>query len=366
MPTKYMLQLFFGYISLMLFGTIWLCTKYLSDLADCKRDVSFIPEIPHQVDKATIDPWNVNDHPIPYVHSYSSKKKRGEPEPLETPVAVALSNDISKSSLAQTDTKHTGKILPVDVNSDDQIIYSPHHLAIVVPFRDRFEELQDFVPHMHRYLKEKGISFTIYVVNQADSHRFNRASLINVGFLVARNESHDYIAMHDVDLLPLNKDLSYDYPENGPFHVAAPHLHPKYHYKNFVGGILLLSVEQFEQVNGLSNKFWGWGREDDELFLRIVEAGYVVQRHGMEIATGYNTFKHEHDAAKRPRDYKRLFGQKKASFKRDRETGLHDVSYTILARHKLVIDDFPCTILNVHLSCDKMVTPWCDFPSKKH
>ena len=87
-----MLQLFFGYISLMLFGTIWLCTKYLSDLADCKRDVSFIPEIPHQVDKATIDPWNVNDHPIPYVHSYSSKKKRGEPEPLETPVAVALSN----------------------------------------------------------------------------------------------------------------------------------------------------------------------------------------------------------------------------------------------------------------------------------
>ena len=36
-----------------------------------------------------------------------------------------------------------------------------------------------------------------------------------------------------------------------------------------------------------------------------------VQRHGMEIVTGYNTFKHEHDAAKRPRDYKRLFGQKK-------------------------------------------------------
>jgi len=241
-----MLQLFFGYISLMLFGTIWLCTKYLSDLADCKRDVSFIPEIPHQVDKATIDPWNVNDHPIPYVHSYSSKKKRGEPEPLETPVAVALSNDISKSNLAQTDTKHTGEILPVDVNSDDQIIYSPHHLAIVVPFRDRFEELQDFVPHMHRYLKEKGISFTIYVVNQADSHRFNRASLINVGFLVARNESHDYIAMHDVDLLPLNKDLSYDYPENGPFHVAAPHLHP-----NTITRILLVGFCCF-LLNSLS------------------------------------------------------------------------------------------------------------------
>lgn len=55
---------------------------------------------------------------------------------------------------------------------EDQVIYSPHHLAIIVPFRDRFEELQDFVPHMHKYLKEKGISFTIYIVNQADRHRY--------------------------------------------------------------------------------------------------------------------------------------------------------------------------------------------------
>lgn len=39
-----------------------------------------------------------------------------------------------------------------------------------------------------------------------------------------------------------------------------------------------------------------------------------VQRHGMEIDTGYQTFKHEHDAIKRPRDYKRLYGQKKVDF----------------------------------------------------
>ena len=38
---------------------------------------------------------------------------------------------------------------------------------------------------------------------------------------------------------------------------------------------------------------------------------FQVQRHGMEITTGYNTFKHEHDSVKRPRDYKRLFGQKR-------------------------------------------------------
>ena len=54
--------------------------------------------------------------------------------------------------------------------------------------------------------------------------------------------------MHDVDLLPLNKDLNYGYPANGPFHVSAPFLHPKYHYPKFIGGIMLMSNEQYEKV----------------------------------------------------------------------------------------------------------------------
>ncbi|XP_020913638.1 beta-1,4-galactosyltransferase 7 [Exaiptasia diaphana] len=105
---------------------------------------------------------------------------------------------------------------------------------------------------------------------------FNRASLLNVGFLAARKDNCDYIVMHDVDLLPLNNKLFYGFPEKGPFHISAPHLHPKYHYRTFVGGILMMSVEHFEKVNGLSNKFWGWGREDDELYQRIMSAGLTV------------------------------------------------------------------------------------------
>ena len=77
--------------------------------------------------------------------------------------------------------------------------------------------------------------------------RFNRASLINTGFLQAE-EQCDYMAMHDVDLLPLNPQLNYGYPENGPFHIAAPGLHPKYNYATFVGGILLLNNKHFRQV----------------------------------------------------------------------------------------------------------------------
>ena len=77
--------------------------------------------------------------------------------------------------------------------------------------------------------------------------RFNRASLVNIGYLESEFEC-DYIAMHDVDLLPLNPRLNYSYPESGPYHVAAPHLHPLYHYPTFVGGILLIRGDHFKQV----------------------------------------------------------------------------------------------------------------------
>lgn len=162
-------------------------------------------------------------------------------------------------------------------------------LAILVPFRDRFDELLQFAPHMHSFLAQQNIPHHIFVLNQIDRYRFNRASLINVGFLYTKMD-YDYIAMHDVDLLPLNNNLRYDYPKDGPYHVAAPELHPKYHYKTFVGGILLVRREHFEQMNGMSNRYWGWGLEDDEFYVRIKDAKLTVNR-PVNITTGIeNTF----------------------------------------------------------------------------
>lgn len=162
-------------------------------------------------------------------------------------------------------------------------------LAVLVPFRDRFEELLTFAPHMTSFLNNQNIPHQIFVLNQVDRYRFNRASLINVGFLYTKAQ-YDYIAMHDVDLLPINEQLMYEYPEHGPFHVASPELHPKYHYQTFVGGILLVKREHFQQMNGMSNKYWGWGLEDDEFYVRIKDAGLRVTRPA-NITTGTsNTF----------------------------------------------------------------------------
>lgn len=175
------------------------------------------------------------------------------------------------------------------LDKDEHISSRKPKLAILVPFRDRFDELLQFAPHMQKFLDQQHIPHHIFVLNQVDRYRFNRASLINVGFLYTKL-NYDYIAMHDVDLLPLNNQLRYDYPKNGPFHVAAPELHPKYHYKTFVGGILLVNREHFEIMDGMSNKYWGWGLEDDEFYVRMKEANLAVTR-PVNITTGTaNTF----------------------------------------------------------------------------
>lgn len=146
----------------------------------------------------------------------------------------------------------------------------------------------EFVPYIDGFLNNQNIPHHIFILNQIDRLRFNRASLINVGFLFSKDK-HDYIAMHDVDLLPLNNQLKYEYPK-GAFHVASPDLHPRYHYPTFVGGILLVKREDYQRVNGMSNKYWGWGLEDDEFYVRLKDAGIKVYR-PENISTGtQNTF----------------------------------------------------------------------------
>ena len=61
-------------------------------------------------------------------------------------------------------------------------------------------------------------------------------------------------------------------------------------------------IQHFKLCGGMANKFWGWGREDDEFFLRMKDAGLTVRR-PEGVTTGYDTFKHVHDKERRKRDF---------------------------------------------------------------
>ncbi|XP_021362096.1 beta-1,4-galactosyltransferase 7-like isoform X1 [Mizuhopecten yessoensis] len=232
-----------------------------------------------------------------------------------------------------------------------------HKMALLVPFRNCINELKEFAPHMMKFLNNQRIPYTIYVINQVDDLRFNRASLVNIGFL-ERHPDCDYIAIHDVDLLPLNPKLNYSFPSEGPFHVSSPELHPLYHYSEFTGGILLMTREQYEKVNGMSNKFWGWGAEDDDLALRILHHGFKTI-HPLGLKTGFqNTFRHIHES-KRPRDQARFIDEYKIKRRMDVSSGLNNTRYTVESRNTTLINGTQVTFINVHITCDVKITPWC-------
>ncbi|XP_035706544.1 xylosylprotein 4-beta-galactosyltransferase [Folsomia candida] len=237
-------------------------------------------------------------------------------------------------------------------------------LAVIVPFRDRFEELLSFAPHIHRFLSAQRVAHTIWLVNQVDEFRFNRASLINIGFIEAtkNNPTVNYMAMHDVDLLPLNDKLPYGHPGVGnAVHVAS--LHPKYNYASFIGGILILDVTDFQRVDGMSNIYWGWGLEDDEFWLRLKHNGIKVKRANKGLGTGRkDTFSHIHSPKLRVRDRAKCFDQWEKTRKRDRATGLRNVNYTLLSQVEMSVEDAHLTVLNVRLHCDRELTPWCQCP----
>ncbi|XP_052005833.1 beta-1,4-galactosyltransferase 7-like isoform X2 [Xyrauchen texanus] len=274
-------------------------------------------------------------------------------------VQLTCSGDMSQTAVGYSHLHHHPCPIEKQDSSVDDPSWGPHKMALIIPFRERFEELLVFVPYMHAFLNKKKIRHKIFIINQVDRFRFNGASLINVGYLESGNDT-DYIAMHDVDLLPQNEDLDYGFPEEGPFHVASPELHPLYHYKTYVGGILLLAKKHYHMCNGMSNRFWGWGREDDEFFRRLRTAKLQLFR-PKGITTGTKTFRHIHDPAWRKRDQKRIAAQKQEQFKVDPEGGLINLRYKVESRQELTISGAPCTVISTSLECDLSQTPWCQF-----
>jgi len=126
----------------------------------------------------------------------------------------------------------------------------------------------------------------------------------------------------------------------------------------------MLRLDDFERMNGMSNKYWGWGREDDEFYVRLNKAnGKIVRPTGL--TTGYETFKHIHDKEHRKRDYFRTAEQKKDQWQADAIGGFKTVKYSVKRRFKLAVEDHSVTVLDTYLECDNKATPWCLVDSQK-
>lgn len=92
------------------------------------------------------------------------------PRATNSTTGSSLATTVASTDSTMTDiTTHVGS----DPHSTSSIpLWDPQHsLAVVVPFRNRYSELMQFVPHIHKFLTRQRVKHQIWVINQADHHR---------------------------------------------------------------------------------------------------------------------------------------------------------------------------------------------------
>ncbi|WKY12170.1 hypothetical protein Q1695_003614 [Nippostrongylus brasiliensis] len=203
-------------------------------------------------------------------------------------------------------------------------------MAIIVPFRDRDEHLRIMLNNLHPFLMKQKLDYAIIVVEQVRDQTFNRAKLLNVGFVeAAKMYKWECYLFHDVDLLPENDRNLHKCPAKNPRHmaVAMDKFGYKLAYENMFGTSSALTDEQFREVNGFSNRYWGWGGEDDDMFTRIKEAGYLIDRYNTSIAR-YKMIRHGRDDGNEVNPCRfKLLSHTKKDWQKD---GLNTLAYRIV------------------------------------
>ena len=123
-------------------------------------------------------------------------------------------------------------------------------VAIIVPYRNRDEQLRAFLHHMHPVLQRQLLKYEIFIVEQYGDSKFNRALLMNIGY----NESihlaeWDYFIFHDVDLFIEDDRAPYQCP-SGPMHMSGyiDKVLKLLHFQNFSDFMFDFSLNTFCRI----------------------------------------------------------------------------------------------------------------------
>ncbi|XP_068604325.1 beta-1,4-galactosyltransferase 1-like [Brachionichthys hirsutus] len=217
-------------------------------------------------------------------------------------------------------------------------------VAVVIPFRNRLEHLKQWLYYLHPILMRQQVDYGVYVINQDGDGIFNRAKLLNVGYVEAlKEDDYDCFVFSDVDLVPLddrNLYRCFDSPRH--LAVAMDKFSFQLPYNTYFGGVSSLSKSQFLKINGFSNTFWGWGGEDDDIYNRIVLRGMSISRPDFMLGK-YRMIKHLRDLHNEPNP------QNPGKLSQTRLTigtdGINSLQYTV----KAIVKDELYTFINVDI-----------------
>ncbi|NP_001128706.1 UDP-Gal:betaGlcNAc beta 1,4- galactosyltransferase, polypeptide 2 S homeolog [Xenopus laevis] len=192
------------------------------------------------------------------------------------------------------DVTEGGRYVPPDCQPKEKV-------AIIIPFRHREHHLKYWLHYLHPILRRQKVAYGIYIINQFGEDTFNRAKLLNIGFLEAMKEAdYDCFIFSDVDLIPMDdRNLYHCYEQPRHFAIAMDKFAFRLPYAGYFGGVSGLSKAQFLKINGFPNEYWGWGGEDDDIYNRITHNGMKISRPDIHVGR-YRMIKHERDKHNEP------------------------------------------------------------------
>lgn len=217
-----------------------------------------------------------------------------------------------------------------------------HTVTIVIPYRDRESHLAILLKHLHPLLQRQQLDYTIVVVEQNGTEAFNKALLMNVGFVESQKlRPTQCVVFHDVDLVPEDDRNMYSCPPL-PRHlsVAVDQMNYKLAYPELVGGVLGMRTAHFLKVNGYSNLYWGWGAEDDDMYFRLHTSGFRISRPPVTVAR-YSMIPHR---KRSPADWRKRTKLLLTGTTRYMYDGLNSLTYRLI--------DVTHTPLYVHMLVD--------------
>lgn len=140
--------------------------------------------------------------------------------------------------------------------------------VILIPYRDRGDELKYFLENSYPLLKTHLENLKIIIIEQDKGKAFNRGLTLNIGFneMNKLNIDNCYYYTHDVDVNPHEETIKRIYCKK----IEENHIMGIYTSRcNTLGGIIKFDSQTFQKINGFPNDFWGWGCEDKDLQNRV-------------------------------------------------------------------------------------------------
>lgn len=175
--------------------------------------------------------------------------------------------------------------------------------SIIIPYRNREEHLSILLPALLE--KFQNDEYEIIIAEQNDNEKFRLSSLYNIAF---KYTVGDLLIFHDVDYIP-SDNVSYQLKNNNPtypvkqvvFLDSQLKLKPEneipagYRYfnqdvGNHWGGVFMMRRNHFELINGFNPLYVGWGKEEEDTHMRLLEKNLTCERNneGLFYALDHN------------------------------------------------------------------------------